>query len=59
MGCYVLTFVNETHIGCDALWEKYLWEHGKNHIWGEGHSGGSERYGGVWHLALILVVANG
>ncbi len=47
MGCYVLAFVNETHIECDALWEEYLWEHGQNHIWGEGHSGRSERYGGV------------
>jgi hypothetical protein len=59
MGCYVLAFVDETHFGCDALWKEYLWEHGKNHICEERHSGGFEKYGGVWHLASTLVAANG
>ncbi len=34
VGRYVLAFVSETHIGCDALREKYLWKHVKT-IFGE------------------------
>jgi hypothetical protein len=27
------------HTGCYALWEKYLWKHVENNIWGERHTG--------------------
>jgi hypothetical protein len=57
VGCYVVALVGEAHIRCDALREEYMWEHGKNNIWGERQSDSLEKYGGAWHLASTLVVA--
>jgi len=42
----MVTFIDLTHFGCDAHWEKHMWECGLHHIRPERHYQGM-----AWHAS--------
>jgi hypothetical protein len=50
----VATFANLSHFGCDAYWEKHLWECRLDYIWSKRHYLGMMRHASWGHLTTFM-----
>jgi len=55
---YVIVPIGEAHLGRDALWEKYMWEHAQGHFRGEGYGRCLKRHARGQHSSLALAATN-
>ncbi len=50
----VVAFANFSHFGCDAYWEKHLWECNSHHIWSKKHYYDTTRHASRGHSTTFM-----